>query len=124
MSEFYDEMAEMVTELLTEEELGQSGIYLVKVTPGVPDPAQPWVPVTPVVERIGLRGVAKRVHYRYINGTLVSQTGDVVTFAVPSPEVELTEFELEINGERRAITDLRRIPSAGTPVAYQAWCQL
>lgn len=58
MSEFYEGLAAMVTDLLKPTELGQGPITIARITPGTPNPSTPWVPVTPtrteeVVNQIG-----------------------------------------------------------------------
>ncbi len=121
MSEFYDEMEDMVQEVLDVSELGQDGIILiVKVkTPA----ANSWDKPTTVPASYPLRGAAKRVNQRYENGALIVATGDLVTFAPPEIEPKVEHF-ISINGNERAITSLKRIPSAGTVVAWQAFCEL
>ncbi|WP_246676248.1 hypothetical protein [Mesorhizobium sp. B2-5-1] len=124
MAGFYDDMAEMVTELLQPDAaggLGQGTVQLKRETPGVVDPDQPWVPVEPTVQTWPLNAAVKRLHQRYENGVLIVQTGDMVTFAVPEVEPELTDL-IVIDGTDRAITNLMPIPAAGPTVAWKAWC--
>lgn len=124
---FYSDMDAMVQELLLPDAqggLGQGTILLRRVIPGVPNPAQPWVPVAPTVTDTVLKGAAKRLHQRYEGGALVVETGDMVTFAVPAVTPTLATDKMVIDGVERVITNLKPIPSAGTPVAYQAWCAL
>jgi len=116
---FYDDMAGVATELLTE--FNQGVVQLKRETPGAVDPDQPWVPVEPTVQTWPLDAVVKRVDQRYENGVLIVQTGDMVTFAVPEFEPELTDL-LVIDGADRSITNLTPIPAAGTTVAWKAWC--
>ncbi|PBC23477.1 MULTISPECIES: hypothetical protein [unclassified Mesorhizobium] len=119
MADFYDDMANMAVALLGE--FKQGAVTLKRETPGVPDPAQPWVPVEPTVETWPLSAVVKRMHQRYENGILIVETGDMVTFAVPAVEPMLTDM-IVIDGAERTITNLTPIPSAGTAVAWKAWC--
>lgn len=119
---FYDEMAEMVHELLApeaEDGLGQGSVQLrrVTVTPGPNE----WDPPTETVETWELSAAVKRVDQRYENGVLIIATGDIVTFAVP-PVVPLLSDSLVVDGTVRAITSLRPTPSAGTVVAWKAFC--
>lgn len=61
---FYDDMAGVVTDLLkpdTAGGLGQGAIAIVRTSPGIPDPVQPWVPVAPteIIEMVDQIGEAK-----------------------------------------------------------------
>ncbi|WP_157866116.1 hypothetical protein [Mesorhizobium japonicum] len=116
---FYDEMAGVATDLLTE--FNQGVVKLKRETPGVVDPEQPWMPVEPTVQIWPLNAVVKRIHQRYEDGILIVETGDMVTFAVPAVVPQLSDF-LAIDGTDRAITNLTSIPPAGVVVAYKAWC--
>ncbi|RUX08209.1 MAG: hypothetical protein EOS71_00535 [Mesorhizobium sp.] len=121
---FYDDMADMVTELLQPEAdggLGQGVVQLKRQTPGVPDPDQPWLPVEPTVQIWPLDAVVRRMHQRYENGVLIVETGDQVTFAALAVDPLLTDF-LVIDGAERTITNLTPIPAAGTPMVWKAWC--
>lgn len=122
MAGFYDEMADMVQDLLRPDEedgLGQGEVSLKRIvsTPG----PNPWDPPTETAQTWPLKAAVKRLHQRYENGVLIAETGDMVTFAVPEVEPVLTDT-LIIDGVERMITNLTRIPSAGTVVAWKAWC--
>ncbi|UPT53446.1 hypothetical protein [Synechococcus phage Ssp-JY39] len=124
MAGFYDEMADMVQDLLlpdAEDGLGQGAVLLKRMTAGVPHPEAPWEPVEPTVATWPLKAAVKRLHQRYENGVLIIETGDMVTFAVPEVKPEITDM-LVIDGYERAITNLTPMPAAGTPVAWKAWC--
>lgn len=124
---FYSDMDAMVQDLLlpdTQGGLGQGTIVLRRVVPGTPDPDEPWVPVAPTTTNYTLKGVAKRLHQRYEGGALIVETGDMVTFAVPTVTPTLATDKIVIDGVERVMTNLKSIPAAGTPVAYQAWCAL
>ncbi len=119
---FYDEMADMVQELLlpdAEGGLGQGVIQLKRIV-STPGPNQ-WDTPTETVETWPLKAAAKRLHQRYENGVLIVETGDMVTFAVPEVEPLITDT-LVIDGVERVITNLTAIPPAGVVVAYKAWC--
>ncbi|MER9188303.1 hypothetical protein [Mesorhizobium australicum] len=118
MDDFYDDMAKMATELLTE--FGQGSVQLKRETPGVVDPDQPWVPVEPMMAFYPLDAVVRRVSQKYVDGTLIVSTDNQVTFAVPEVVPALTDT-LIIDGVELAMKDLRPIPPAGTPVAYLAF---
>ncbi|MGX5827370.1 hypothetical protein [Mesorhizobium sp. 43Arga] len=124
MAGFYDEMADMVSELLQPDAdggLGQGLVQLKRETPGAVDPDQPWIPVEPTVQTWVLNAVLKRLHQRYENSVLIVETGDMVTFAVAGVVPEITD-SIVINGADRAITNLTPIPPAGTVVAWKVWC--
>lgn len=122
MSGFYEEMADMARELLAPEDeggLGQGTVQLKRVTTA-PGPNE-WTPGVETVATWPLSATVKRLHQRYENGVLIVQTGDMVTFAVPEVEPQITD-KLVIDGAERAITNLTPVPPAGTVVAWKAWC--
>lgn len=116
---FYDEMAGVATDLLTE--FNQGVVQLKRETHGAVDPDQPWVPGEPTVQIWPLNAVVTRMHQRYENGVLIVETGDMVTFAVPDVEPVLTDL-IVIDGGERAISRLALIPPSGTVVVWKAWC--
>jgi hypothetical protein len=88
MPGFYEEMADMVQELLAPEDedgLGQGVVQLKRVTLGTPP--NEWTPAPETVETWPLSATVKRMHQRYENGVLIVETGDMVTFAVPAVEL-------------------------------------
>jgi len=120
---FYDDMAEMVTELLQPDAdggLGQGMVQLKRETPGVVDPEQPWVPVEPTAQTWILDAAVRRVSQMYVDGTLIVATDNQVTFAVPAMVPAITDT-LIIDGVEHAMKDLRPIPAAGTQAAYIAF---
>lgn len=114
---FYEDMQGVATDLLTEFAQGQ--VTITRVTPGTPDPDAPWVPVEPTTETVTLAAAVKRVEQRFVNGTTVVGTEDQAMFAVPGFEPDMA-CEFTVDGRRRILKDLIRIPAAGTPVAYIA----
>ncbi|MGN6538948.1 MAG: hypothetical protein ACTHKQ_24875 [Mesorhizobium sp.] len=120
MAGFYDDMADMVQELLAPEDedgLGQGTVSLKRVTttPGENE----WDPPTETSKTWPLKAAVKRVDQRYEDGVLIVATVDVVTFAVPSTVPVITDA-LVIDGRQRAITSLKPTPAAGTVVAWKA----
>lgn len=116
----YGAMQTVATGLLGQ--FQQGVVSLKRRVPGTPDPDHPELDVpddAPVV--VPLLAVVKRLHRRYVEGKLIVETGDMVTFAVPSVE-PLNSDLLVIDGKDRTITNLTPIPAAGTPVSYKAWC--
>ncbi|MHC2797184.1 hypothetical protein ACVINZ_006196 [Mesorhizobium jarvisii] len=123
MAGFYDDMAEMVTELLQPDGdggLGQGTVQLKRETPGVVDPQQPWVPVEPREQTWPLNAAVRRVSQKYVDGTLIVATDNQVTFAVPEVVPAITDL-LIIDGVELAMKDLRPIPPAGTVAEYIAF---
>lgn len=125
---FYNEMQDVASELL--EEFKQGTVQLKRVTAAAG--ANPWEQGDETVTTYPLKAVVKRLHQRYEGGVLIVETGDMVTFAVPtipaSTEPEITANTpaltdtLVIDGSDRAITNLTPIPAAGTVAAWKAWC--
>lgn len=135
MTGFYDELRGVADELLGEFKQGSVQLKRVTTTPGPNE----WDPPTETVETWELSAAVQRVHQRYENGTLIVATGDIVTFAVaakvvernslpvdPPEPVSLTAIEitdnLVIDGRTSAITNPRKLPGAGTVVAWKAFC--
>ncbi|MDI1261741.1 MAG: hypothetical protein PS018_00595 [bacterium] len=121
---FYDEMADMVAEVLLPDAdggLGQGTVTLKRITTAAPDPLTPWIPGAETPVTYPLSAAVKRLHQRYENGTLIVETGDMVTFAVPEVVPLVTDL-LVIDGAERVITNLTPIPAAGTVAAWKAWC--
>lgn len=115
---FYDEMAGMASELLTE--FAQGTVALKRKTGTTPGENK-WDAPVDVYATYPLSATVKRLHQRYENGVLIVETGDMVTFAVPAVTPALTDL-LVIDGKERAITNLTPVPGAGVTVAYKAWC--
>ncbi|MER9829172.1 hypothetical protein NKJ51_12395 [Mesorhizobium sp. M0134] len=119
MADFYDEMQDFASEMLGE--FKQGVVSLSRTVTAPTDPATPWIPGSETTTTYPLDAVVKRVDQRYEDGVLIVQTGDMVTFAVPAVLPALAD-RLIIDGVERAITNLTPIPSAGTTVAWKAWC--
>lgn len=82
---FYDEMADIVQELLAPEDddgLGQGAVLLKRVTTA--DPENEWEEPVETVQTWLLRAVVRRVSTKYVDGTLILATVNQVTFAVPA----------------------------------------
>jgi hypothetical protein len=115
--DFYSEMRSVADELLGE--FAQGTVLLKRVT--LVEGPNEWDPPVETAVSYALKGTVKRIHQRYENAVLIVETGDMVTFAVPDVEPVLTDT-LMIDGVERAITNLTPIPTAGTTVAWKAWC--
>ncbi|MEQ1938609.1 hypothetical protein ABMA46_10165 [Mesorhizobium sp. CN5-321] len=120
MAGFYEEMGDMVQDLLlpdTEDGLGQ-GVVSLKRTTTTPGENE-WDPPTETSQTWPLKAAVKRVDQRYENGVLIVATVDIVTFAVPDTVPVITDT-LVIDGRERAITSLKPTPSAGTVAVWKA----
>lgn len=115
---FYDEMQAVASGLLAE--FKQGAVTLVRVVPGVPDPATPWLPGAPTETTYVLDATVARVAEKYVDGALILSTDNQVIFAAPAIEPELSD-RLVIDGTVHTMKDIRPIPAAGTPVAYIAF---
>lgn len=113
----YGRMQGTATRLM--ERFRQGTIQLKRVTLGTPP--NEWTPAPETVETWPLSAAVKRMHQRYEYGVLIVETGDMVTFAVPAVQPQITD-KLVIDGAERVITNLTPIPPAGTVVAWKAWC--
>jgi hypothetical protein len=120
---FYEEMQAVADDILGEYKQGV--IQLVKVTPGVADPQTPWIPGLEQMVTYDLKAVAKPIDRRFVDGTLLVSTDVEVITAVtatlngaPSPVDPHMEDRVLVDGQPRAIKKIRRIPEAGTVVAY------
>lgn len=71
---FYDDMRQVAADLLkpdTAGGLGMGAIQIVRLTPGVPNPAAPWVPVAPT-ETIATVNQVKTTDGEYVDrGTVI-----------------------------------------------------
>ena len=125
MSDFYDDMATMTRELLAptnQNGLGQGVIQLVRITQGVPDPAAPWLPVTPIKQTEKLDGAVKGVSSQLVG----TEAGSAVILAsdreaictVPKMSYKAGDM-LSIDGVDCVILAAMPIPAAGATVALR-----
>jgi len=112
MSEFYDEMQAIASELLTE--FNQGTIAYVAMTLGngpADDPGEPTETTT-----VFSGAVARGVEFKYVKGSSVLSTDLQVT--IPGGIVEPTpEGFFTVDGVRLKIVEVHRIPATGTAVA-------
>jgi len=116
---FYSEMAQVVTDILSDVDFKQGSVYLVRVTKAAANIATPWIPGTESTSFIELDSVTRRVDQKYVDGVEILATDDAVTFAVPNVEPSNLD-RIQKDGILFNIKRLIRIPDAGTPVAYMA----
>lgn len=113
MSDFYNDMQALASELLTE--FKQGVITYVGLTPGTGTADEPGEPVeTPTV----LKGaVARGVEFKYVKGTGVLSTDLQITIPADTITPAPQGFFI-VDGQRLKTVEIHRIPAAGTPVAY------
>jgi hypothetical protein len=116
---FYDEMAEMVTELLQPDAdggLGQGEVTLSRITtaPG----ANEWTPGVETTATYELNAVVSSVADKFVDGTTIFATDRMVTCNVPEIEI-LPGDILSIDGKPVMIVKTMRMPAAGVAVAWR-----
>jgi len=114
---FYDDMQAVATDLLTE--FKQGTVVLIKSTPGTVDPAKPWIPVAGSTTNYTLNATVRPVSKKFIDGTSIIATDSEITFAHPGVEV-LPGDKFTIDGKQVVTLLVKRIPEAGTVVAWKA----
>lgn len=115
---FYDDMQTVASGLL--EEFKQGAVTLTRYTEDPPPTDEPWKPGEKTLTVYSLSAAVRRVQQKYIDGSLIVATDDQITFAVPPVEPQMTDV-FTVDGAVRVLKDLRRIPAAGTAVAYIAF---
>ncbi len=118
MSAPYRKFQKTATRLLKKWKQGSVILRRITVTPI--DPTQPWLGNTEATQDWPLNAVVKRLNHRNIGGTLISETGDEVTFADPGTAPVLSDL-LIIDGAERAVNEVRPVVGAGLPVAWKIW---
>ena len=125
MSDFYDDMARMASELLSPTSsggLGQGVLELTRVTQGVVDPDKPWLPVQPTEQTELLKGAVKGVSSKLVGtevGSAVILSSDREAIcAAPAMQYQAGDI-LSVDGVRANILSVQRIPEAGTTVAVK-----
>lgn len=125
MPDFYTELGQVVTELLSPTSLGglgQGSITLVKYTAVAP--AEPWLPSpSPTETRVSLLGAARGVGKDLIgapveNGGQIVATDLMVIVAPFAGGVDPTDV-LEIDGAPVTILSVQRVPEAGITSAWK-----
>jgi hypothetical protein len=125
MADFYSSMQKMARDLLAPTSaggLGQGDIKLTRITPGVPDPAQPWLPVTPTTQQETLRGAVRGVSKELIGveagGTVILASDRQAICAVPSMSYKAGD-NLVVDGVPVVIIRFEKIPAAGITSAVR-----
>lgn len=112
----------------------QGTVTLLRVTPGTPDPDEPWVPVDDTTVTYALKATVRSVEDRYVDGTTIFATDSMVTAspimtkthedgdAVANVETELEVLpgdDMAIDGKVVTIVKTMRVPKAGTAVVWK-----
>ena len=125
MSDFYQEMQQMARDLLAPTSagcLGQGTLVLTSITPGTPDPLEPWKPVTPQTTTQTLRGAVKGVSSKLIGvevgGTVIVSTDREAITEVPSIAYKAGDL-FSVDGKEVRVISVQPIPAAGTVSAVR-----
>lgn len=125
MADFYDEMRTMASELLAPTSsggLGQGSVELIRVTPGIIDPAKPWLPVVPTKQVEKLDGAVKGVSSKLVGteaGSAIIMASDREAICTaPKMGYEAGDL-LSVDGVQVMILSVSKIPAAGTTVAIK-----
>ncbi|WP_169194936.1 hypothetical protein [Devosia sp. MC1541] len=128
----YDKMQGTTNRLLDKFQQGTVQLKRIKVTP----PANNWEEGTETETIWTLKATVKRVHQRYENGTLIVETGDILTVATKCTLIkdegeDVTPVEqafapengdlLIIDGALRAIDNITPLPGAGVASTWKLW---
>ena len=130
---FYEDMRAMATELLQPDAaggLGQGEIILTRSVPGTPDPAQPWLPVTPSVISETLSAAAFGAlpsgdqAVEFGDGVTILSTDIKVISAIPAMDWRMTGddgavLSIAIDGRPMTVVRARGIPEAGLVCAVE-----
>lgn len=114
---FYDEMAEIASEVLSEFKQGTISL----ITRAAPT-GNAWNPTPGAETTITLDAVANGISARYLSTGLYVASDKVVISAVPSVVPKITDAVL-IDGVRYNILAVETKPEAGTPVVYVMICR-
>ena len=125
MSDFYSDLATMARDLLAPTSvggLGQGTLVLTSITPGTPDPLEPWKPVTPQTTTQTLRGAVKGVSSKLIGvevgGTVIVSTDREAITEVPNIAYKAGDLFI-VDGKEVRVISVQPIPSAGTVSAVR-----
>ena len=125
MSDFYSDLATMARDLLAPTSvggLGQGALVLTSITPGTPDPLEPWKPVTPQTTTQTLRGAVKGVSSKLIGvevgGTVIVSTDREAITEVPNIAYKAGDL-FSVDGKEVRVISVQPIPSAGTVSAVR-----
>lgn len=125
MTDIYTDMAKVAQDLLaptSQGGLGHGTIVLKRIIPGIPDQAQPWVPVAPQTITQTLRGAVRGVSMRLVGsevgGTIILASDRVATTEAPTIEYKAGD-QMVVDGKAVQVLSVEKIPAAGTTVAVK-----
>lgn len=125
MADFYQEMADMVRDLLaptSSNGLGQGTIVLFHSVPGTPNPANPWEPVAPTITTETLKGAVRGIDRRLVGteagGAVLLESDRIAICEVPAMAYQAGDV-LQVDGVPVHILSVERIPAAGITAAVQ-----
>ena len=125
MADFYQEMGAFVRDILQPTSaggLGQGKIVLKRITPGAPDPLEPWKPVQPQTTTQTLKGAVRGVDSKLVgterNGAVLLSSDLVAITEVPSIDYEAGDV-FSIDGKEVTVLDVEPIPAAGVRSAVK-----
>lgn len=113
MSEFYDEMRAVTSDVFGE--FKQGSMQLVRMTR--PAGSTPDDPGEAVPTPTDINATARPVSQRYINGTHIDGTETEVSMPNDGTEPQMDDF-VNIDGVRYKIVRIMRRPAAGTAVSF------
>ena len=112
MSDFYSEMQDLATELLTEFNQGVIKYIEAGATSG-----DPFTPTQGAPTEYTLNAVAKGVEFKYVKEGYISASDIQITAAVFGTEPSQSGV-IDIDGREKQIIAVQQIPAAGIPVAW------
>lgn len=125
MTDFYQDMRTMARDLLAPTSaggLGQGTLVLTSITPGTPDPLEPWKPVIPQTNTQTLRGAVKGVSSKLIGvevgGTVIVSTDREAITEVPSIAYKAGDL-FSVDGKEVRVIAVQPIPAAGVASAVK-----
>lgn len=118
-NDFYSDMGKFVQDILaptSQNGLGQGELKLTRVTPGTPNPLEPWKPVQPQTTTQTLKGAVRGVDSKLVgterNGAVLLSSDLVAITEVPSIDYEAGDV-FSIDGKEVTVLDVEPIPAAG-----------
>lgn len=124
MADFYQEMADMVRDLLSPTSaggLGQGAITLVRVVQ-TPNPTEPWEQPTQSTLTETLKGAVSGVDRRLVGteagGAVILESDRIAICEVPAMSYQAGDV-LHVDGVPVHILSVGRIPAAGIAAAVQ-----
>lgn len=112
----YDEMQQIVSDIIGDPEFKQGVIHYVAVVPGSGPADNPGASVTTEYE---LDAVAKGVSYKYVKDGLALSTDKTVVSAIRSDVTPDMKGFIKIDGVRYKIVQDISTPAAGTRVVWK-----